>query len=130
MVDAASASVVMDIIVPTILSRSCIGCSCSFCGKPCGSMVRAMIKWTGHACTAIWDYPSLLYKLCTVAPLWEQVSVIVTCVVVVGPVVIVGIVADASKMHFAAACRNAVRVCSTSAVPVVRACIIVIIVCA
>ena len=97
-------------------------------------MVRVLIYWTGHVCEAIWDYPSLLYKLCTVAPLWEQVWVTATCVVVVGPVVIVGIVAlvvaGASKLHFAAACRNADRVCSTRAVTVVRACIIVVIVCA
>ena len=39
-----------------------------------------------------------------------------------------GIVADASTMHFEAVCQNAARDRSTGAVPVVRACIIVIIV--
>ena len=55
-------------------------------------------------------------------------DVVATCTVVAWPVVVVGMVADASTMHFAAVCRNAARARSTGAVPVVRACIIVIIV--
>ena len=58
----------------------------------------------------------------------ECMAVVVASVVVACSVGVVDIVAAASRLLFEALRRNAARVRSTRAVPVVRACIIMVIV--